>query len=73
MKNSNGLDNINFWTSSNNDSGVAKFLTSFYNLDLKANYDKVKILDCTLRDGGHLNNCEFGYSTIKKIIQNLSN
>ena len=73
MKNSNGLDNINFWTSSNNDSGVAKFLTSFYNLDLKANYDKVKILDCTLRDGGHLNNCEFGYSIIKKIIQNLSN
>ena len=28
----------------------------------------IKILDCTLRDGGHVNNSEFG----KKVIQDVS-
>ena len=32
---------------------------------------KVKILDCTLRDGGYVNNWCFGYVNILKIISNL--
>lgn len=32
----------------------------------------IKILDCTLRDGGYVNNWEFGYENIQKIISNLS-
>lgn len=31
----------------------------------------VKILDCTLRDGGYINNWEFGENTIKAIISKL--
>lgn len=31
----------------------------------------IKILDCTLRDGGYVNNWEFGKSVIKDMIQNL--
>ena len=30
-----------------------------------------KILDCTLRDGGYINDWNFGYEVIKDIIQNL--
>jgi len=33
----------------------------------------VKILDCTLRDGGYVNNWDFGCENIKHIISNLSN
>lgn len=33
----------------------------------------IKILDCTLRDGGYINNWEFGNNTIKAIIKNLVN
>lgn len=33
---------------------------------------KVKILDCTLRDGGYLNNWSFGYSNIIKIVEYLN-
>lgn len=33
----------------------------------------IKILDCTLRDGGYINNWEFGFDNIKQIILNLSN
>ena len=32
---------------------------------------KIKILDCTLRDGGYVNHWEFGKKTIKAIIQKL--
>lgn len=31
----------------------------------------IKILDCTLRDGGYINNWDFGENNIKKILQNL--
>lgn len=31
----------------------------------------VKLLDCTLRDGGHINESNFGKSTIKEIIADL--
>lgn len=31
----------------------------------------IKLLDCTLRDGGYINNWEFGYHTIKDIIKKL--
>lgn len=31
----------------------------------------IKLLDCTLRDGGYINNWEFGYYTIKDIIRKL--
>ena len=32
---------------------------------------KVNVLDCTLRDGGYINNWEFGQKIIKGIIDNL--
>lgn len=31
----------------------------------------IKLLDCTLRDGGYINNWEFGYSAIKDMIEQL--
>lgn len=31
----------------------------------------IKLLDCTLRDGGYINNWEFGKKTIEKIIKEL--
>ena len=34
--------------------------------------NKIQILDCTLRDGGYINNWEFGFDNIKEIIFNLS-
>lgn len=33
---------------------------------------KIEILDCTLRDGGYVNNWKFGYSNIKNIINSLT-
>jgi len=33
--------------------------------------NKIRILDCTLRDGGYVNNWEFGKDNIKKIILKL--
>ena len=33
---------------------------------------KIKLLDCTLRDGGYINNWEFSNSNIKKILTSLS-
>lgn len=32
---------------------------------------KIKILDCTLRDGGYINNWNFGFKTIESIIHKL--
>lgn len=65
------LAEIRFLTYSNNQDGVAKFLSNMFNLDMKTNYDNVKLLDCTLRDGGHLNSSNFGYDNIIAIIKNL--
>ena len=31
----------------------------------------VKVLDCTLRDGGYINDWKFGCKNIKDIINNL--
>ena len=31
----------------------------------------IKLLDCTLRDGGYINDWNFGYHTIKSIIRKL--
>ena len=33
---------------------------------------RIKILDCTLRDGGYLNNWLFGEKTILSILSNLN-
>ncbi|MCR5772844.1 MAG: aldolase catalytic domain-containing protein [Butyrivibrio sp.] len=33
--------------------------------------NRVKVLDCTLRDGGYINNWLFGYDTISSIIEGL--
>jgi 4-hydroxy 2-oxovalerate aldolase len=33
---------------------------------------KIKVLDCTLRDGGYVNNWEFGKKNIKKVINKLT-
>lgn len=34
--------------------------------------NRIKILDCTLRDGGYINDWKFGEKSIKRIIQKLS-
>jgi len=33
---------------------------------------KINILDCTLRDGGYINNWNFGKEVISKIAENIS-
>ena len=33
----------------------------------------IKLLDCTLRDGGYVNDNNFGYENISKIIKALNN
>lgn len=67
------IENVSFATSSNNDDGVAKFLCHYFNLEQgMVNYDNVKILDCSLRDGGHLNKSNFGYDIIKGFIEKLA-
>ncbi len=35
--------------------------------------NRINILDCTLRDGGYINNWNFGKAVIKDIFKNLSN
>ena len=65
-------DNIKFSTFSNNDDGVAKFLCNYFNLiHSQVNYENIKILDCSLRDGGHLNKSMFGKKTIENFIYKL--
>lgn len=34
--------------------------------------DNIKLLDCTLRDGGYINNWNFGYIPIKNIVKKLT-
>ena len=33
---------------------------------------KIQLLDCTLRDGGYINNFRFGKYAIRKILQQLT-
>lgn len=75
MKNSISeiIENVNFSTASNDNDGVAEFLCHYFNLEQdNINYNNVKILDCSLRDGGHLNKSHFGYNTIKGFIEKLA-
>lgn len=66
------IENVNFITDSNDCDGVANFLCHYYNLDEdKISYNNIKILDCSLRDGGHLNNSKFGKNLIKTTIKSL--
>lgn len=67
------IEKINFSTSCNDDDGVAKFLCHYFDLEKDSvNYNNVQILDCSLRDGGHLNNSKFGYKVIKGFIEKLA-
>ena len=34
--------------------------------------NKIYLLDCTLRDGGHVNNFNFGKENIQKIVNGLN-
>lgn len=34
--------------------------------------DRISILDCTLRDGGYINNFNFGQATLKEIVEKLA-
>ncbi len=36
------------------------------------NFNNIQLLDCTLRDGGHVNNFNFGKENIEKIVKGLS-
>ncbi|WP_088001246.1 aldolase catalytic domain-containing protein [Gottfriedia solisilvae] len=36
------------------------------------NVNNIRLLDCTLRDGGYINNWNFGQKSIKKIIEKLA-
>lgn len=74
MKNSSEQvkNDIKFSTYSNDEDGVATFLCNYFNLVHKqVNYENIKILDCSLRDGGHLNKCMFGERTINSFIDKL--
>lgn len=73
----NSIDKLkritSFSTLSNNDDGVAKVLCSYFNLNRNnINIDNIKILDCSLRDGGHINKSKFGYHNIKNFISKLA-
>jgi len=39
---------------------------------MQENKSNIKLLDCTLRDGGYVNNFNFGKQNITKIVDNLS-
>jgi 4-hydroxy 2-oxovalerate aldolase len=39
---------------------------------MQQNKSNIKLLDCTLRDGGYVNNFNFGEENINKIVNNLS-
>lgn len=39
---------------------------------MQVSSDRIKVLDVTLRDGGHVNNFNFGEKNIQKIVDNLS-
>ena len=74
MKNSTEQvrNDIKFSTYSNDEEGVATFLCNYFNLvHQQVNYENIKILDCSLRDGGHLNKCMFGKRTINSFIDKL--
>lgn len=67
------VEHISFSTGSNNEDGVARFLSSYFNLEnSKTDIDNVKVLDCSLRDGGHLNSSKFGHTVIKSFIEELA-
>lgn len=67
------IENVAFSTVSNNDDGVAEFLCNYFNLQQDTvNYDNVKILDCSLRDGGHLNKSRFGFDRDCAIYSKVS-
>lgn len=34
--------------------------------------NKVRVLDCTLRDGGYINNWKFGKQTIRSVVKSLA-
>lgn len=68
------IEKVKFSTFSNDSDGVAKFLCNYFNLEQNiVDCNNVKILDCSLRDGGHLNGSKFGYDIIKGFIQKLAN
>lgn len=64
-----------FCTDNNVKDGVAKFLANFFNIN-KVYFNvssNVGVLDCSLRDGGHLNNSLFGKDVIYNFINKLVN
>lgn len=74
MKNSNeSLNCIDFTTLSNDDDGIGIFLKNYFNINIfeKTN-PNLQILDCSLRDGGHLNKSRFGKNTIKSFVSKLA-
>ena len=74
MKNSDdSLNDITFTTmQDNNNSGVGNFLNNYFNFDTSSTFKNIKILDCTLRDGGHLNDSYFGYENIINVVNCLN-
>lgn len=74
MKNADdALNDITFTTiQDNNNSGVGNFLNNYFNFDTCSAFKNIKILDCTLRDGGHLNDSYFGYDNIVNIVNCLN-
>jgi hypothetical protein len=49
---------------------VGKYLLNIVKI---LNMNKIKVLDCTLRDGGYVNNWEFSTENTKEIIKSLIN
>lgn len=69
----NGLElATKFKTSSNNKNGVASFLIDYFELKKEISLKNIEVLDCSLRDGGHLNDSKFGIDFIKRYIGKLA-
>lgn len=47
-------------------------IKSIYKSFQRGKMSNIKILDCTLRDGGYVNNWDFGLNNIQTIVENLS-
>lgn len=52
---------------------ICDYAKQFINLTLKViNVGNIKLLDCTLRDGGRILDCAFSYNEIKQITEKLT-
>jgi 4-hydroxy 2-oxovalerate aldolase len=66
-------DNLNFVVAENLYSKHFTSKKAIDNYMLNENFKKTKILDCTIRDSGYLNNWNWSYETVKKFVNYMGN